>query len=125
MVETKNEIKLKCEVCWDYLNYQGSLIDMESSRQDIIRKRLITLLEKPTKLSPLEIDLASFYMQEYDKATKISKKAIANSKKKLEYLSKLYKQGTEAIKKNAAKKGRRKNKTKKFSNLYCTFQNYD
>ena len=106
MVEPKNNLSQKelLDEAWnENLKYSGKLIRMTKSRQDHIRTQLIHLLEKkkPTKF---EIDLAQIWLKAYDKTQKFTKKALADSVKRLDYLTVLYKQEAEASKIRMAKK---------------------
>ena len=105
MVEPKEFFKPKqlLDEAWDEtIKYSGKLIRMTKSRQDHIRTQLIHLLEKkkPTKF---EIDLAQIWLKAYDKTQKFTKKALADSVKRLDYLTVLYKQEAEASKIRMAK----------------------
>ena len=89
------------------LKYDGTLMSLGTQRRDIIRKRLIQVFEKK-KLTPQDTDLATYYMEEYDKAEKFTRKAMASVQKRMEYLTKLYKEETAASKRRTeqlSKKG--------------------
>ena len=113
MVEPKKFLKPKqhLDEAWDEtIKYHSSLIYMSSARRDYIRNQLIRLFEKkkPTKF---EIDLIQLYMKEYDKNQKFNKKTLASGVKRLDYLTTLYKQETEASKRRMENKTPAKKKT--------------
>merc|ERR1711871_606422 len=72
-------------------------MSLGTQRRDILRKSLIQVFEKK-KLTPQDTDLATYYMEEYDKAEKFTRKAMASVQKRMEYLTKLYKEETAASK---------------------------
>ena len=79
------------------LKYDGTLMSLGNQRKDIIRQRLIKVFEKK-KLTPEDTDLAYYYMQEYDRAERFTRKAISSVQKRMDYLTKLYKDETAASK---------------------------
>ena len=94
----ENELKfMPNEFLGKLLNYDGTLMSLGTQRRDIIRKRLIQVFEKK-KLTPQDTDLATYYMEEYDKAEKFTRRAMASVQKRMDYLTKLYKEETAASK---------------------------
>ena len=103
----------------ELLKYDGLLMSLGTQRRDIIRKRLIQVFEKK-KLTPQDTDLATYYMEEYDKAEKFTRKAMASVQKRMEYLTKLYKEETAASKRRTeqlSKKRSSSSSTKKKSKV--------
>ena len=105
------------------LKYDGTLMSLGTQRRDIIRKRLIQVFEKK-KLIPQDTDLATYYMEEYDKAEKFTRKAMASVQKRMDYLTKLYKEETAASKRrteqlskqrSSSSSTKKKSKVKKYT----------
>ena len=91
----------------EILTSHANLIRMATRRQDLIRKRLIPLFEKK-KLNTTELDLAQYYLSEYDKAQKFTRKMLSSGTQRLDYLTKLYKEETAASKRRVEEREKQK-----------------